>query len=228
MASIFEAYKKFWKGYVDFRGKTNKKDFWLAMLVQAVIILLFVALREGTGSNIFYTLYTVFALASFLPMVAITARRFRDAGKSMLNFLWWLLPVAGQIVMIVRLCAPSAVETTKKSAVETEKKSSVEIREAPVYKLREIYDEETRKEIHSKLDNMARIYHNFFPGSPYETELTQQAALLANPETAQTKDDWYKTAGTLEMAAMNKLAENQQDLLIDRGAKKIRDFFADK
>ena len=42
-----------------------------------------------------------------IPMVALTRRRLRDAGYSAKTFLWLLVPVAGLIVLIVRLCAPT-------------------------------------------------------------------------------------------------------------------------
>ena len=29
---MIEAYKKFWKGYVDFKGRSSRSDYWLAVL----------------------------------------------------------------------------------------------------------------------------------------------------------------------------------------------------
>jgi len=49
----------------------------------------------------------------FIPVVVLTRRRLRDAGYSARSYLWLLLPVAGWIVFVVRLCAPTAPRDSK-------------------------------------------------------------------------------------------------------------------
>ena len=38
---MIEAYKKFWKGYVDFKGRSTRSDYWLNVLAQCLVSLLF-------------------------------------------------------------------------------------------------------------------------------------------------------------------------------------------
>ena len=38
---MIEAYKKFWKGYVDFEGRSTRSDYWLNVLAQCLVYLLF-------------------------------------------------------------------------------------------------------------------------------------------------------------------------------------------
>ena len=34
---MIEAYKKFWKGYVDFEGRSTRSDYWFVYLVNVLI-----------------------------------------------------------------------------------------------------------------------------------------------------------------------------------------------
>lgn len=91
------AFKDFWRGYVDFTGRTTRAGYWWPTLLYSlwiffVIMLLFVgfaqafsyaATGEGTGDGIFYValvLVAVSGLGLFLPCLALTVRRCRDAG----------------------------------------------------------------------------------------------------------------------------------------------------
>ena len=33
---MIEAYKKFWKGYVDFEGRSTRSDYWFAYLANVL------------------------------------------------------------------------------------------------------------------------------------------------------------------------------------------------
>ncbi len=46
-------------------------------------------------------------IAVLLPSLAVAVRRLRDAGREWTELLWILLPIAGLIVLIVRLAEPS-------------------------------------------------------------------------------------------------------------------------
>ena len=49
-----------------------------------------------------------------IPIIILSRRRLRDAGYSAKSYLWLLVPVAGWIVFIVRLCAPTAPREPEK------------------------------------------------------------------------------------------------------------------
>jgi uncharacterized membrane protein YhaH (DUF805 family) len=51
------------------------------------------------------------SFAVLLPSLAVTVRRLRDAGHQWVEIFWVLLPIAGAIVLIVRLCDPTATAT---------------------------------------------------------------------------------------------------------------------
>ena len=37
---MIEAYKKFWKGYVDFKGRSTRSDYWLAVLANTIVTII--------------------------------------------------------------------------------------------------------------------------------------------------------------------------------------------
>ncbi|MCD8900028.1 DUF805 domain-containing protein [Staphylococcus gallinarum] len=89
---MLEAYKNFWKRYVDFKGKSNRLQFWTPVLIHIIVV--FVVALIGvisfiTGafiiSAILSALVGIFGLAIIVPMIAVTLRRFYDAGRKRLS-----------------------------------------------------------------------------------------------------------------------------------------------
>ncbi|RIL43886.1 DUF805 domain-containing protein [Staphylococcus gallinarum] len=89
---MLEAYKDFWKRYVDFKGKSNRLQFWTPVLIHIIVV--FVVTLIGvisfiTGafiiSAILSALVGIFGLAIIVPMIAVTLRRFYDAGRKRLS-----------------------------------------------------------------------------------------------------------------------------------------------
>ncbi|MBF0812338.1 DUF805 domain-containing protein [Staphylococcus xylosus] len=85
---MLEAYKDFWRKYIDFNGKSNRLEFWTPVLVHIIIIFIIALIGVVcfiTGIFIVAAILSafvgVFALAIIVPMFAITLRRFYDAGR---------------------------------------------------------------------------------------------------------------------------------------------------
>jgi uncharacterized membrane protein YhaH (DUF805 family) len=85
--------------YVTFSGRSSRSAYWwwylFTVLVAAVAWLIDV---------IFGTIYVIGALASlvlFLPSLAVTVRRFHDAGHTGWWILTWILPLVGFIVTLI-------------------------------------------------------------------------------------------------------------------------------
>lgn len=89
---IKEWYIKPYEKYVEFTGRSRRKEYWTFVLVNLVISLIL--------SSLFSFLGTLFSLAILLPSIAVGIRRLHDIGKSG----WWLLigfiPLLGLIVLI--------------------------------------------------------------------------------------------------------------------------------
>lgn len=85
---MIEAYKDYWKRYIDFKGKSNRLEFWTPVLVH--IISIFIIALIGAFSFIvgifivaavLSALIGLFGLANIVPMATVTLRRFYDAGR---------------------------------------------------------------------------------------------------------------------------------------------------
>ena len=98
-------YVEMWKHYADFSSNTTVKGFWMAFLINWLISFVLGLLGQNVHALSF--LATIYSLADLIPGLAIQVRRFNDAGKSWANIFWWVLPIVGWIVAIVKLCAPS-------------------------------------------------------------------------------------------------------------------------
>ena len=85
---MLEAYKDFWRKYIDFNGKSNRLEFWTPVLIHIIIIFIIALIGVVcfiTGifivSAVLSAFVGIFALAIIVPMFAITLRRFYDAGR---------------------------------------------------------------------------------------------------------------------------------------------------
>ena len=88
---VLNFYKEYWLKYVDFKGVTNRYDFWMTFLINYVITFglnLFYFLSINTiFSYLFFFLSFIFAIATFIPNCSIAIRRLHDVGKGLKLFL---------------------------------------------------------------------------------------------------------------------------------------------
>lgn len=103
-----ESYRLFWENYVNFNGRSRRSDYWNVFLWNIIIngvlgLLSLIPVVDVAFSG----LAGLFAIASFLPMLALSVRRLQDTGKSGLFYLLNLVPIAGWIVLIVFYCQDS-------------------------------------------------------------------------------------------------------------------------
>ena len=121
---MIEAYKKFWKGYVDFEGRSTRSDYWFAYLAHVLIFFayylldaVFERMVSATGSMDVFTISVIllliffaYGIATVLPGLAITVRRLRDAGYNWPYIFIPLIPFVGIFILIFLLCQPTKVE----------------------------------------------------------------------------------------------------------------------
>ena len=121
---MIEAYKKFWKGYVDFTGRSTPSDYWFAYSAHLLIfftwyllIAVFERMESETGSSDLFTIgvillliFFAYGVAAVLPGIALTVRRLRDAGYNSPYIFIPLIPFVGIFIFIFLLCQPTKVE----------------------------------------------------------------------------------------------------------------------
>ena len=121
---MIEAYKKFWKGYVDFKGRSTPSDYWFACSAHLLIfftwyllLAVFERMVAETGSSDLFTIgvillliFFAYGVAAVLPGIALTVRRLRDAGYNWPYIFIPLIPFVGIFIFIFLLCQPTEVE----------------------------------------------------------------------------------------------------------------------
>jgi uncharacterized membrane protein YhaH (DUF805 family) len=109
-------YVKALKQYVDFSGRARRREYWMFVLVNVVIVIVLSVIdtllgtggfRATAGGGSFYAanslglLSGLYTLAVLLPSIAVTVRRLHDTDRSG----WWILlgfiPIIGGIILLV-------------------------------------------------------------------------------------------------------------------------------
>ncbi|MGR5846350.1 DUF805 domain-containing protein [Streptococcus pneumoniae] len=115
---MINAYKNFFKGYVDFTGRSTRSEYWWIWLGNMILLVPFysayfkalvnprneAALMALGGIAI---IYMIFGLALILPMLALTVRRLRDAGFHWALIFIIFIPMVGPLVLLVLLAMPT-------------------------------------------------------------------------------------------------------------------------
>lgn len=92
--------------YVQFTGRASRAEFWWFFLFTFIINAIVSALMGAFAGIkvlkvIMYIIYIIVTLALLLPSLGVLFRRLHDSGKSG----WWifinLIPVVGQIILLV-------------------------------------------------------------------------------------------------------------------------------
>lgn len=127
---MISAYLQMFKRAFDFNGRTTRRDFWLAYLMNAIIAFcigavaglfsgLVAVFQDSDGlvaifgmlSLIVNILSWVYSLAVLIPGISMGVRRLHDSGKPGIYYVFCLLGSLccgiGSIVLIVFYCMPS-------------------------------------------------------------------------------------------------------------------------
>ena len=101
--TFIQAVQSGFSNYVNFSGRSVRSEYWFWIL--------FVGIGEAVGVGLDYAIfatpqglfYYVFALAIFLPSLAVAIRRLHDLDRSGWWILLFLIPIVGSIWLIVWL-----------------------------------------------------------------------------------------------------------------------------
>ena len=118
---MIDAYKKFWKGYVDFTGRSTRPEYWWPILCHFLVMILILCtallietvLNSETGgalSTAFAGLMVVYYIAILLPSLAIQVRRLRDGGYHWALLFLYLVPLFCRLILFIFYCQPTKYE----------------------------------------------------------------------------------------------------------------------
>ena len=102
MEYLLISYLEVIKKYAEFTGRARRREFWMFSLCNFVISIVFSILSRIPFLGVIFTIAGgLFALAVFVPALAVGVRRLHDTNKSGLLILLLLAPVVGWIILLV-------------------------------------------------------------------------------------------------------------------------------
>jgi len=90
------------KNFRNFSGRARRREFWLFYLCFAIINVVFQVLGAIPGiGSIFGIIGGLVSLVLLLPSIAVAIRRLHDIGRKGIFLLFFLVPLVGQILLII-------------------------------------------------------------------------------------------------------------------------------
>ena len=106
--NMVEAVKSVFGKYATFSGRARRSEYWYFTLFNGIVILVLTALNHflfgDDGGN---KLGAIYLLVTFLPSLAVAVRRLHDVGKPGTYYFMNLIPVIGQIILLVKYVSDS-------------------------------------------------------------------------------------------------------------------------
>lgn len=106
-----------YKRYFDFSGRSRRKEYWMFTLFQIIVALILIVPMiagipgtdpdtgvSGEPGILFWVsiaLLSIFVLASIIPSIAVSVRRFHDQDKSGWFYLISFVPYVGGLIVFV-------------------------------------------------------------------------------------------------------------------------------
>ena len=112
------------KRYADFHGRSRRKEYWMFVLFQLLLmvpVVLILSLLGGLGADgdstfggILLIIFGLIYLGVFMiPGIAVQVRRFHDQDKSGWLILLGFIPYVGSIILLVFMCLEGTKGTNR-------------------------------------------------------------------------------------------------------------------
>ena len=107
--------------YANFSGRARRKEYWMYVLVQSIIMIGLMILDsilgldfELQGISLGYGyIYLIGVIVHFIPSLAVLVRRLHDVGKSGWFYFIFLIPIIGIIWLLVLYCTEGQKQDNK-------------------------------------------------------------------------------------------------------------------
>ena len=101
---MIQAYKNFFKGFLDFSGRSTRSDFWWVWSINNIfcipLYIIYFEMILNARKEIdpisgvaFLSLYIILSMVLFIPSLALKVRRLRDAGLHWAFIFFELIPL---------------------------------------------------------------------------------------------------------------------------------------
>ena len=123
---MIEAYKKFFRGFTDFSGRSTRPDFWWVWIMNSVLTIpLYITYFQAIfteevadppiASVGILSFYIIFYLVIFIPSIALRVRRLRDAGFQWAFIFLRFAPMGGIALLILHAMPTKETEVVNYS-----------------------------------------------------------------------------------------------------------------
>ncbi len=93
------------KKYADFSGRSRRKEYWMFVLFNIIVVLGVAFIGAGIGLQDYIAIpLGLYVLAIIIPSLALAVRRLHDQGKSGWYILVRFIPVIGGVWFLVLMC----------------------------------------------------------------------------------------------------------------------------
>tara|TARA_B100001559_G_scaffold274576_1_gene244678 strand:+ start:156 stop:533 length:378 start_codon:yes stop_codon:yes gene_type:complete len=107
--------------YANFSGRARRREYWMYVLVQSIIMIGLMILDsilgldfELQGISLGYGyLYSIGGIVHFIPSLAVLVRRLHDVGKSGWFYFIGLIPLIGAIWLLILFCTEGQKQDNK-------------------------------------------------------------------------------------------------------------------
>ena len=107
--------------YANFSGRARRKEYWMFVLVQTIVMIGLMILDSVLGLDFelqgislgYGYLYLIGIIVHFIPSLAVLVRRLHDVGKSGWFYFIFLIPIIGVLWLLVLYCTEGQKEDNK-------------------------------------------------------------------------------------------------------------------
>lgn len=102
--------------YAIFKGRASRREYWMFSLFNFIFVcpyLIYIYIYGEQGAPLADTIFLIYALATLIPSLAVTIRRLHDSNKTGWLYFVSLVPVIGNLCLLVLLCTEGDPETNK-------------------------------------------------------------------------------------------------------------------
>jgi len=111
--NFWEAINSAFKNYATFKGRASRSEFWYFFLFSILISLIAQQLDFALHQNESGAISGIVTIILLVPGIALQVRRLHDIGKSGWWFFLNLIPLLGQIALIILSCMRGHTETNQ-------------------------------------------------------------------------------------------------------------------
>ena len=107
--------------YANFSGRARRKEYWMFVLVQTIVMIGLMILDSFLGLDFelqgislgYGYLYLIGLIVHFIPSLAVVVRRLHDVGKSGWFYFIFLIPLIGVLWLLVLYCTEGQKQDNK-------------------------------------------------------------------------------------------------------------------